>query len=179
MPFQKLKDEADKQETSDLLKEEYEGACRARRTKLIHDCQDDFAEIFGNEKFAMSPEADRSVLATYKKLTIGLQWPSLDECPRDVFFRFSVVKNSAATEDLIIVDLVPDKSGKTIPQDMGSRASISTVSQLRAAISTVRNAPLSFRIVRHFHPKTTIGDQPGEKSYETFKSALGAIAAGL
>ena len=177
MPFQKLKDEADKQETSDLLKEEYEAARRERRAKLIKDCQDDFAEVFGNAKFVMSPEADRSVLATYKELTIGLQWPSLDECPRDVFFRFSIVKNSAATADLIVADLVPDKGGKTIPPDMESRASISTVSQLRAAIGMVRNAPLSFSIIRHFHPKTTIGDQPGEKSYETFKSALGAIAA--
>ena len=179
MPFQKLKDEADKQETSDLLKEEYEAARRERRTKLIQDCQDDFAEVFGNADFVMSPEADRGVVATYKELTIGLQWPSLDECPRDVFFRFSVVKNSAATENLIVVDLVPDEGGKTIPQDMESRTNISTVSQLRAAISTVRNAPFSFSIVCHFDPKTTIGDQPGDVSYETFKSALGAIAAVL
>jgi len=177
MPFKKLKDEADKQETSDLLKEEYEAACRTRRTKLIQDCQDDFAEVFGNANFAVSPETDRSVLATYKELTIGLQWPSLDECPRDVFFRFSVIKNSAATEDLIMVDLVPDKGGKAIPQDMESRTSLSTVSQLRAAIGTVSNAPLSFSIIHHFHPKTAMGDQPSEKSYETFKAALGAIAA--
>ena len=178
MPLNKLKDEADRGETSDLLREQYKAARHERRTKLVEDCKGDFSKVFEKGEFALSDGA-RGVLATYKELTIGLHWPSLDECPRDVFFRFSVIKNSAETTDLIVVDLVPDGTDRAIPRDIENQADKSTASELKAAITTVRSAPFSFSIIRHFHPKTSVGDQPNAQTYKTFKSALAALTAVL
>ena len=179
MPLKKLTDEADRNETSDLLKEEYRTARHERRSKLVEACKDDFSEVFEKGNFTLSPDGNRGVIATYKELTIALQWPSLDECPRDVFFRFSILKNSAETAELIFVNLVPSGTDKAIPLDIENQADASTASELRAAISTVCNAPFSFGIVRNFHPKTSVGDQPSEQTYRTFKSALAALTAVL
>lgn len=179
MSLTKLKAEADREETSDLLKEEYKTARHERRAKLVEDCKADFSDVFEKGKFALSSDEARGVVATYKELTIGLQWPSLDECPRDAFFHFSIVKNSAGTSDLLVVDLVPDGTDRAIPLDLENQADASTASELRAAISTVRNAPFSFGIIRNFNPKTSVGDQPSEQTYETFKSALAALTAVL
>lgn len=179
MSLKKLKEEADRQETSDFLKQDYEAARKARREHLIQACSEDFSEVLGKEKFALSLAEDRSVVASYKSLKIALHWPSLDECPLDVFFRFSIVKNSGETVDLIVVELITDGHGKAIPRNIESQAVESTFSQLRTAIKTIHDAPLSFRIARNFHPKTAVGDPPGEQAYHTFKSALAALAAVL